>query len=530
MAGPERVSSRGINEGDAAKYGLWMVVRVSGKTPRGGPKFSSATARSVEVTTRQRHIAIIGAGFAGVCMGIRLREAGLDNFTIFEKATEPGGTWRDNTYPGVACDVPSDLYSYSFAQQPDWSRAYSPGAEIQQYLLGCIENYGLREHLRLGCHIRRCEYGERSWRLHTASGEVLEADVVISATGGLHIPRFPDIPGVETFAGATFHSARWRHDVALAERRVAIIGSAASAVQIVPEIAADVGRLYVFQRTANWIIPQGDQPVSAFSKWCKRRVPGWLRLRRWLLFWMAESRFPAFRVHSPANLLGRLWPLWHLRRQVRDPALRRQLTPDYPLGCKRILRSDHYYPALQRDNVELVTDPIVAIDANGITTQSGHVPVEVIIYATGFQVFDVSGGVEVTGRNGASLAEVWSGGIRAHRSMTVPGFPNFFILMGPNSALGHNSVVFMMEAQARYIVRCLSLMDRLGWQAIEPGKQAFSDSQARLDADLERTVWRHGCDSWYRDPAGHVFTLWPHTATAYWASLRRLRVDEYVGG
>ena len=475
-------------------------------------------------------IAVIGAGLGGLCMAIKLREAGYTDCTVYEKAGSVGGTWRDNTYPGIACDVPSHLYSYSFELNPDWSHAYSPGEEIQAYTLACVDKHGVAQQIRFGKEITRCRFADGCWQLESADGEAFEADVLVSAIGGLHIPSLPDIPGREDFAGAAFHTARWDHDAELAGKRIAVIGSAASAVQVVPEIAKQAAQLYVFQRTPNWIIPRGDKRYSAFRRACLEKVPGLARAYRWLLFWLAESRWPAFRENSLASRFGKLWPLWHLRRQVPDKALRAKLEPDYPLGCKRILRSDDYYPTLLRGNVELVTEPIARIEPDAIVGAAGdRREVDVIVYATGFNVFDVTGGVEIAGAQGQSLAERWAGGIEAHRTIAVPGFPNFFMLMGPNSALGHNSVIFMIEAQVRYIIQCLDALRSRGWRTMEPKREAFERYEARLLADLDKTVWTGGCSSWYQDAHGRVFTLWPHTATRYWRSLRKVDISEYRG-
>ncbi|MBT8143575.1 MAG: NAD(P)/FAD-dependent oxidoreductase, partial [Gammaproteobacteria bacterium] len=344
---------------------------------------------------------------------------------------------------------------------------------------------------------------------------------------GLHIPNIPDIPGSDQFAGAVFHSARWDHDFDPAGKRVAVIGSAASAVQIVPQLARQTRHLYVFQRTANWIIPRGDGDVAGWKKWILRRVPGALRAYRWLLYWMAESRFPAFRSGSLANRLGRLWPLWYLRREVPDRKLRRQLTPDYPLGCKRILRSDDYYRALVRDDVELVTAPVRQFDNSGIEAGNDHYAVDAIVFATGFRVFDVTSNVRIEGQSGQLLSERWAEGIGAHRTVMVPGFPNFFMLLGPNSALGHNSVIVMIEAQTRYVAGCLEALQAHRWQSLQPSTSAYQRDQEKIHKALDKTVWRAGCSSWYQDEHGKIFTLWPHTATRYRLSLRRPRLDEF---
>lgn len=463
-------------------------------------------------------------------MAIELRRAGYTRIRVFEKASSVGGTWRDNRYPGISCDVPSHLYSYSFELNPDWSHAFASGREIQQYCERCADSYGLRSFLRLDCEIVQASQSDSGWRLRDSEGRDYEADILISAMGGLHLPSLPDIEGRERFSGISFHSAQWDDNVDLAGKRVAVIGSAASAVQIVPALASKVERLMLFQRTPNWVLPRGDRAVGAWRRRAFAKVPGLARLYRSWLYWLAESRWPAFRSGSIANRIGQLWSQWHLRRQVPDAALRARLMPGYPMGCKRVLRSDDFYPALTSANVDLVTDAITAVDEDAIVTENGtRYEADVIVYATGFRVFDVTAGVEITGTSGQTLQQRWADGIEAHRTVALPGFPNFFMLMGPNSGLGHNSVIFMIECQARYIVACLALMGRSGWRTIEPRQQAFQRYQQELQDRLERTVWTGACSSWYRDQRGRIFTLWPRSSLAFWQQMRKVRADEYHG-
>ncbi|MBT8131559.1 MAG: NAD(P)/FAD-dependent oxidoreductase [Gammaproteobacteria bacterium] len=475
-------------------------------------------------------IAIIGGGLGGLCMAIKLKQAGYHKFTIFEKADRLGGTWRDNTYPGVSCDVPSHLYSYSFELNPDWSHAYAPGWEIQQYTQHCVSNYDIGPHVKVNSEVVSCRYDNGRWAIQTADGKVHRVSVLISAMGGLHIPKLPDIRGRESFAGTAFHSARWQ-DTDLQGKRVAIIGSAASAVQIVPQIAGTVAHLSVFQRTPSWIIPRKDRAISGPFKWLLRSVPGAGRLYRWMLFGIAELRWPSFRRRSVANRLGKWLGIAHLHRQVKDQALRDSLTPDYPIGCKRILRSDDFYPALTRDNVNLITDAIDHIEEHAIVTKDDrHHPVDIIIYATGFDVFNIAGGTEITGAHGHSLATQWQTGIAAHRTVAVPGFPNFFMLQGPNSALGHSSVIFMIENQVRYIIGLLQAMQKRNWQAVQPRLEACNAFNRRLERRLKKMIWAADCRSWYKDATGKIFTLWPQTCTSYWFSMRRPDMSEYEEG
>jgi len=461
-------------------------------------------------------------------MAIKLRQAGYRRIAVYEKAPAIGGTWRDNTYPGLACDVPSHLYSYSFELNPDWTHAYSPGWEIQEYCEHCVDKYTIREHIRLNSEVLCSEYRDGRWHLHLSDGTHHTADILISAMGGLHLPQLPDIEGRNSFSGAAFHSARWDHDVDLNGKRVAVIGSAASAVQIVPAIAAQVDKLFLYQRTPNWIIPRRDRAYSKLSRWIFSNIPGAARLYRWLLYWIAELRWPSFLRDSIFNRLGRYLGLFHLRRQIPDVALRARLTPDYVIGCKRILRSDDFYPALLRDNVELVTRGIVRIEPDAIVTaDDARQVVDIIVYATGFDVFDIVGGTQIIGPGGESLSQRWRESITAHRTIAVPGFPNFFMLQGPNSGLGHNSVIFMLESQTRYVVECIEQMRERGWQSMAPRPEAFAKYQNELERDLGKMIWTGGCNSWYQDARGHVFTLWPHTCTTYWHRMRHPDFDEY---
>lgn len=463
-------------------------------------------------------------------MGIELKKAGIQSFTILEKADRVGGTWRDNIYPGVACDVPSHLYSYSFELNPDWSRAFSPGSEIQEYCERCAEKYELGPHLRFGQEVEHVDFDDERgrWRIRTSSGSELEVDVVVSALGGLHIPKLPEIRGMEDFAGVSFHSARWNTEHDLAGRKVAVIGSAASAIQIVPEIAPEVERLSVFQRTPNWIVPRNDRVYSEDAKQRFRRFSALTHLYRFTIWLLLESRFPAFRKRSfMSRFLERLVRK-ALEEQIADPELREQLTPDYPPGCKRMLLSDDFYSTLVRDNVDLVTSPIERIVPDGIVTADGQmIEADTIVFATGFQPFNFLTPLEVTGMGAQSLGKAWEQGVEAHRTVGVPGFPNFFMLLGPNSGLGHNSVIIMIEAQARYVRQCIrAIMDR-GIQLLDPWPEASRRFNDGIQEDMQKTIWKAGCKSWYMDERGKVFALWPSTTIRYWWSMRRPRFSEY---
>lgn len=472
-------------------------------------------------------IAILGAGFSGMGMAIRLKQEGFENFKIYEKADDVGGTWRENRYPGVACDVPSHLYSFSFEPNPGWSRRYSPGAEIWDYMKRCAEKYGLYPFIEFGRRVTAIRHDGRQWRIDFAGGGSAAADFVVSGLGGLHEPNIPDIPGKHEFAGPVFHTAQWRDDVDLASKRVAMIGSAASAVQVIPEIVGKVAHLDVYQRTPNWVMPRQSYAYPDWLKFVFEKAPFLARLYRGFYFTMMEWRFGAFKKDDNAvKRFVRKTFKKHLEEQVADPELRRKLTPGYPVGCKRILISDDYLAAIQRANVDLATDGIAAITSDGVRTKDGRErKADVIVLATGFKVFDILESIDVSGPSGLSLRDVWKDGIAAHRTVAVPGFPNFFILLGPNSGLGHNSVVLMIEAQVNYVI---DLIRRAGEGGqIEPRAKAAHAYDARIQRELQDRVWAAGCGAWYVDKNGRNFTLYPHDVRSFLKEVRRPDFSEY---
>jgi cation diffusion facilitator CzcD-associated flavoprotein CzcO len=476
------------------------------------------------------HVAVCGTGFGGLGTAIRLKQAGIDDFAVFEKADDVGGTWRENTYPGCACDVPSHLYSFSFAPNPRWSRTFSGQPEIWAYLRHCAARYGVLPHVRFGHEVLEASWDDdrRRWQIETTGGPVT-ADVLVSGAGGLHEPKLPELPGLEDFTGTVFHSARWDHDHDLRGRSVAVVGTGASAIQFVPEIQPDVGRLHVFQRTPPWIMPRSDRPLHRNEQRLYRALPVAQRAMRAAIYWARELFVLPFMHRRLARYPERV-ARRHLARAVPDAGLRARLTPRYRIGCKRILISNDYLPALTRENVELVTEAIREVRPRAIVTADGaEHAVDTIIFGTGFEVTDLPIAHRVRGRDGRTLAETWRGSPQAHLGTTVAGFPNLFILLGPNTGLGHNSVVFMIECQIAHLMAALRHLRSTGAQAVEPRAEAQAAFVAEVDAKMEGTVWTSGgCRSWYLDETGRNSTLWPGFTHPFKRRLARFRPDEYV--
>jgi cation diffusion facilitator CzcD-associated flavoprotein CzcO len=476
-------------------------------------------------------VLVIGAGFSGIGMGIRLRQAGIEDFLILERAGEIGGTWRDNHYPGAACDVESHLYSFSFEPRADWSRKYSGQAEILDYLQHCVRRYGLAPHIRCNATMTAARYDEAGghWSVQLASGEVLRTRVLVSAVGALSEPAIPALPGLADFRGVRFHSAQWDHTQELSGKRVAVIGTGASAIQFVPPLAEQAGQLLLFQRTPPWILPKADRTFSPGEKRLLRLRPlQWLY--RALIYWINESRVPGFSRRSdwllkPAERMA----LHHLRRQVRDPELRRALTPDYRIGCKRILIANDYYPALQRPNVRLVRSAIAQIGADHIDTQDGQRhAVDTLIFATGFRATEYLHDVDIVGRQGLSLREAWRDGGEAYLGIACAGFPNFFMLTGPNTGLGHSSMIFMIEAQLSFILQGIQRLHDEALRSIEVHPEAQQAFNAQLQQRMANSVWTSGCRSWYLDAHGRNTTLWPASTLAYWRQTRRWQAEAFT--
>jgi len=476
-------------------------------------------------------IVIVGAGFGGIGMGIALKEAGYHDFVILDKAHDLGGTWRDNQYPGCACDVPSPLYSYSFDLNPDWSHLFAPQREIWDYLRNCARKHGLDEHIRYGTAVERMDWDDaaRRWNVATVRDRDMQnyrPHAVVSAAGALHLPSYPDIPGAAGFGGTSFHSARWDHSCDLAGKRVAVIGTGASAIQFVPQIAGQASRLTVFQRTPPWIQPRPDVEIPARMRAAFRKAPVTARALRDAIYLGAEARAVGFTISPRLMAPLEYMAVRHLRSQVTDPALRARLTPDYTIGCKRILLSSDYYPALQRPNVALVTDDITGITEHGVATADGtEHAADVIIYATGFKAIESVTSLNVAGRDGRKLAPET---LEAYRGVTVTGFPNLFLLLGPNTAVGHTSVVFMIESQIQHVLSCLRILARDKADVIEVSEAAQRRYNDALQRRLRRAVWSEGgCDSWYLDADGVNRTLWPGFTFEYWARTRRARRADY---
>ena len=482
--------------------------------------------------TRPAHVAvlIVGSGFAGLGAAIQLDLAGRPDFLVIERGSEVGGTWRDNTYPGAACDVPSQLYSFSFAPNPNWTRTYSPQPEIQQYLRDTAERSGTLDRHLFNCELLSAQWesGNRRWAVETSRGS-FTADILVTAFGGLSEPKLPAIAGIEQFSGDIFHSANWDHDCDLAGRRVAVIGTGASAIQFVPQIAAVAGHLDIFQRTPPWIMARGDREFTRAERGLFRWAPGFQRLKRQMIYAARDANSIAFcyapwileRVSARATA--------HRDRQLADPELRRRLTPHFVMGCKRVLLSDDYYPTLAGNSVDLVTDPITQVCADGVMTADGVLHgADVLIMATGFRATDSPAADLITGAAGRTLGETWRmAGQQAYKGSTVAGFPNMFMLVGPNTGVGNTSMIFMIESQLRYLLDALRLMDRHQLATVEPTADAERRFNSSLQRAMARTVWTTGCASWYLDAHGRNTTLWPRFGFLFRAATRRFDLDAY---
>ncbi|MEP9361992.1 NAD(P)/FAD-dependent oxidoreductase [Nocardioides sp. CN2-186] len=478
---------------------------------------------------------IVGAGFAGLCAAIKLQEDGERDFLVVEKGSEVGGTWRDNTYPGAACDVPSQLYSFSFAPNPEWSSSYSPGSEIQDYIRGVAKRSGTLDRFVFDTGFDDASWDEATGRWTaqitgpTGTRTVVARTLILGA-GGLSEPKLPDIEGIATFQGHLFHSSRWDHSVDLTGKRVAVIGTGASAIQIVPEMQRVAGHLDVYQRTAPWVIPRNDRVYKPLERQALRRLPWLGKLYRTGIYWAHEGYVPAFTIEPKIAAPAKKTALANIAKGIKDPALRAKVTPHFEFGCKRVLRSNTYYPALAADNTELVTDPIAKVTGNAVVTSDGvERPVDVLVVATGFYTTELPVTEHITGTDGRTLADVWrETGMAAYKGTTVPGFPNLFMLVGPNTGQGHTSMVFIIESQVAYVRDAIRSMRARGWAAVEPRTTAARTWNADLQRRMKRTVWTTGgCQSWYLDEHGRNTTLWPKSTITFRRQLASFDADAY---
>jgi cation diffusion facilitator CzcD-associated flavoprotein CzcO len=475
-------------------------------------------------------VAITGAGFSGLGMAIRLKQEGIEDFVVLERASDIGGTWRDNTYPGCQCDIPSVLYSYSFAPNPNWTRTYPLQAEIRDYLRRCAQDFGVTPFVRFDHEVLSCTWEEEDqrWRIETSRGDVT-ADVLVGGQGGLSNPSIPDIPGLDSFEGKVFHSARWDHEHDLTGERVAVIGTGASAIQFVPLIQPQVGRLALFQRTPSWVMPDPDRPVSERESNLFHRLPVTQKALRGLTYLVMEGTVLMTMVDRRLAKGLEGIARRHLARQVPDTRLRAKLTPSYTIGCKRITMSNTYYPALAQPNAEVVTEGIQEVRQGSIVTVDGtEREVDTLILATGFHVHDAPGFDRVRGRGGLTLGEAWKGSPRAYLGTAVAGFPNFFFLVGPNSAGGFNSIIFTSEAHINYAARAIKAMERNRIGSVEVRPEIYERFVLETDKRLRNSVWNEGgCTSWYLDQNGRNGVWWPGFMGSLWRRTRRFDLSEY---
>lgn len=474
---------------------------------------------------------IIGGGFAGIGIAIQMKKHGMHDFVILERADDVGGVWRDNVYPGCACDVPSHLYSFSFEPKPDWSRHFGPQAEIHAYLKHCVDKYALAPHLRLGDGVSRCEYDEASaaWSVHTEKGLTHRATFLLNGMGGLSNPAMPDIEGLDDFAGPAFHSARWDHGADLDGKRVAVIGTGASAIQFVPGIIDRVGHLDLYQRSAPWVMPKEDGDIPQALKALYRRSPAVHRMARERIYWKLEARILAM-VKNPKLMTryAETAALAYLGEQVKDPQLRATLTPDYRMGCKRILLSNDWYRAITQDKVDVLTTGIERITAGGVVDRQGvERPVDVIILGTGFQAQSPVKKGTFLGRGGLDLAAHWGSTPTAFKGATVHGFPNLFMLGGPNTGIGHTSMIYMLEAQFAYAIDAMRLMEQRGLRSVEVRKEYQDAYNERLQRQTTSTIWGTGCSGWYFNADGVNTTLWPNFTFLFRRQLERFDTAAY---
>ncbi|MDR7087953.1 cation diffusion facilitator CzcD-associated flavoprotein CzcO [Aeromicrobium panaciterrae] len=479
----------------------------------------------------KKDIVIIGTGFSGMGAAMKLRDSGREDFVVLEKAHDVGGTWRDNTYPGCECDIPSHMYSFSYELNNDWSKSFSGQAEIWAYMRKVADEKGIRPYITFGVEVTGASWDDQRkvWTVKT-NGEDYEARVVIAGVGGLHIPNVPEIKGADSFEGPKFHSAGWDHTVDLKDKKVVVIGTGASAIQFIPIIAQETGHLTVFQRTPAWVLPKKDKPTPEWRKKVFAKVPGATRAYRNALYWALEARAIGFNGHVKILPVAEKIVKRYLAKKIPDPELRAKLTPDYRLGCKRVLQSNTYYPTFLRDDVTLNTDGVAeivndgVIDANGVKHEA-----DIIIYGTGFHVIDAFDYLDVKGKDGVNLADQFrEHGTETYMGMTIHGFPNLYFMLGPNTALGHNSVVFMIEQQTKYIVKMLDEMDKRGAVSANATLPAQTEFNKEIQKLVEKGIWTQGgCTSWYLDSHGKNRTIWPKFTFQYWWETRKVEAKDF---
>jgi cation diffusion facilitator CzcD-associated flavoprotein CzcO len=463
-------------------------------------------------------------------MAIRLKQDGYDDFVVLERGEDVGGTWHYNTYPGCACDIPSNLYSFSFAPNTEWSQTYSAQPEIREYLRRCATDFGVRPHIRFGCDVTEAAWDDdaRRWEIETSDGTVT-ARVLVAGLGPMTEPRIPQLPGLDRFQGATFHSARWDHDFDPTGKRIASIGTGASAIQYVPEIQPQVEKLFVFQRTAPWVTPHTNRPISRLERLLYRASPRLHRLNRALAYVLREALVLGFVKNPKLMRIPELVSKRHMKSQISDPELLRKVTPDYTIGCKRILPSNRWYPTLAKDNVELVTSGVAEVRGNSVVDAGGvEHEVDAIVFGTGFQVTDMPAAQHVRGTDGRSLDQAWQGSPRAYLGTTTAGFPNLFYLLGPNTGLGHNSMVYMIESQIAYVLDALRVMRSGGVETVEVRREAEERYNEDLERRMDGTVWNTGCASWYFDQSGRNAALWPDWTWRFRRRTARFDAGSYV--
>jgi cation diffusion facilitator CzcD-associated flavoprotein CzcO len=490
--------------------------------------FSSDTKQKRQNAPR---IAIIGTGFGGLGLAIRLKQSGIKNFTLFEKASDVGGVWRDNTYPGAACDVPSHLYSFSFEQDLGWKNRYGKAKEIHEYLRHCADKYEIRPHIQFNTEITTADFDAEKglWHIQTAEGEVIEAEVFVSAVGQLSRPAYPKLKGLENFKGKTFHSATWDHDYDLTGKRVAVIGTGASAIQFVPEIAKQVAHMDIFQRSAPYVIPKPDRMYPPAEKKLFQKLPILQSLDRAWQYSSNEVRLKGFTTYINQTSLAEFMFQRYIREEIKDHKLRHRLTPDYPIGCKRILISNGWYKAIIRPNVDVISEDIAEITPLGVQTNDGQLhEADTIIFGTGFAATEFLSPMQITGLEGRKLRDVWKKGAEAYLGLTVSGFPNLYMIYGPNTNLGHNSIVYMIESQVNYIVDAVQTLIKKGLRYTDVKASVQNDFNQNIQERMKSTIWAQGCTSWYQTAEGKNTNNWPGFTFEYRKRTHKFDAGNYT--